>query len=149
VRLFPDVTTPAGQHDYVRYGVDLGSDQSARIAATANVSTGEFFDGRRQRAALTGRWSSSPFVALRANYEINRLASLGAEGTSVVTHLAEPDLRVFAPPRPEADVCGHVRERHGRAPICSGAQQTSACHCAFGVERALDRVHVVWLAPMW
>ena len=99
VRLFPGVTTPAGQHDYVRYGVDLRSDQSARIAATANLTTGGFFDGRLQRAALTARWSPSPFVALRANYEVNRLASLGTRDTSFVTHLAGPELRVFTSPR--------------------------------------------------
>lgn len=99
VQLFDGVRTPAGTHDYHRVGVDAKTDQSARVAMTANVSTGGFFDGRLDRAALTGRWSPNPYVALRANYEVNRFASLGERDSAFVTHLAGPELRVFASPR--------------------------------------------------
>jgi hypothetical protein len=63
------------------------------------MSTGGFFDGSLDRAALSGRWSPNPYVALRANYEVNRFRSLGARDTAFVTHLAGPELRVFASPR--------------------------------------------------
>lgn len=99
LQLFANVRTPAGTHDYQRVGVDAKSDQSARAALTANVSTGGFFDGRLDRAALSGRWSPNPYVALRANYEINRFDALGARDSAFTTHLAGPELRVFASPR--------------------------------------------------
>jgi hypothetical protein len=99
VELFRDVTTPAGTHDYWRYGLDAQTDLSARIAGSANVSTGGFFDGRLEQAILSGRWSPNPFVALRANYEVNRFSSLGRRDSAFVTHLAGPEVRVFASPR--------------------------------------------------
>jgi len=99
VQLFANVRTPAGRHDTRRVGVDAKSDQSAQVAATANMSTGGFFDGELDRAALTARWSPNPYVALRANYEVNRFRALGARDTAFVTHLAGPELRVFASPR--------------------------------------------------
>jgi hypothetical protein len=99
VQLFANVRTPAGTHDYHRVGVDAKTDQSARAALTANVSSGGFFDGRLDRAALTGRWSPNPYVALRANYEVNRFGRLGDRDSSFVTQLAGPELRVFASPR--------------------------------------------------
>jgi hypothetical protein len=97
--LLPGVTIAPGTHDYTRVGLDLKSDQSARLATTATVSTGSFFDGTLQQAVLSGRWSPSPYLALRAAYEVNRLRSLGTRDTSLVTHLAGPELRVFASPR--------------------------------------------------
>ena len=69
------------------------------MALTANLSGGGFFDGSLERAVLAGRWSPNPYVALRANYELNRFASLGTHDTSFVTHLAGPELRLFASPR--------------------------------------------------
>ena len=97
--LFPGVTTPPGTHDYWRAGVDSRSDQSARVAVTVNVSTGGFFDGRLDRAQLAGRWSPNPYVSLRGNYEVNRFQSLGVRDSAFVTHLAGPEVRVFASPR--------------------------------------------------
>jgi hypothetical protein len=99
VPLLPGVSVAAGTHDYVRYGMDLKSDPSAGVAASANLSTGSFFDGQLDRAAMFARWSPSPYVALRADYEVNRLRSLGTRDTSLVTHLAGPELRVFLTPR--------------------------------------------------
>jgi hypothetical protein len=99
VSLFPGVATPAGRRDYWRAGLESQTDQSAAVAATANLSTGSFFDGWLDRAALTGRWSPNPYVSLRVNYEVNRLVSLGARDSSFVTQLAGPELRLFASPR--------------------------------------------------
>lgn len=97
--LFANVRTLPGQHDYHRFGIDAKSDQSARIAVTANVSGGGFFDGHLKRAAFTSRWSPSPYVAVRANYEVNRFVALGTRDSAFTTHLAGPELRVFASPR--------------------------------------------------
>ena len=99
VPLFPGVVIPAGTHDSWRGGIESKTDQSARIALTANLSAGGFFDGTLGRAALAGRWSPNPYVALRASYEVNQFSSLGTTDTAFVTHLAGPEIRLFASPR--------------------------------------------------
>jgi hypothetical protein len=38
-------------------------------------------------------------VALRADWSINRLRSLGTRDTSLVTHLVAPEVRLYANPR--------------------------------------------------
>lgn len=99
VPLLPGVTIAPGSYDYSRLGVDLKSDQSAALAATARVSTGGFFDGTQQQATVSGRWSPNPYVSVRVAYEINRLRSLGSADTSLVTHLLGPELRASLSPR--------------------------------------------------
>jgi hypothetical protein len=99
VALFPGVSIAAGSRDYSRYGVEAKSDQSARVSTTANLSSGTFFDGRLDRAAIGARISPSPYVALRADYELNRLSGIGSRDSSFVTHLLAPELRIFLNPR--------------------------------------------------
>jgi hypothetical protein len=99
VSLLPGVAIAPGTHDYTRGGMSLRSDQSRRLAATADLSTGGFFDGRLAQAVLGARWSPSPHAAALASYEVNRFASLGPRDTALVTHLAGPELRLFLNPR--------------------------------------------------
>ena len=99
IPLLPGVSIAPGTHDAWRVGVDLMTDQSAKVAATVSASTGGFFDGRQEQLALSGRWSPSPYLSLRANYEVNFLGSLGPADTSLVTYLAGPELRLFLNPR--------------------------------------------------
>ena len=83
----------------MRYGLEAKSDQSAKVSTTANLSSGSFFDGSLDRAAVGREFSPSPYVALRADYEVNRLTSIGTRDSSFVTHLLAPELRVFLNPR--------------------------------------------------
>jgi len=99
VSLFPGVSIAPGAREYTRYGLEIKSDQSARVSTTGNLSSGTFFDGRLDRAAVGARFSPSPYVALRADYEVNRLQGIGTRDTSFVTHLLAPELRVFLNPR--------------------------------------------------
>ena len=99
VPLLPNVPIAPGTHDYSRGGIIVKSDQSAKIAATATLTTGGFFDGSLDRAEVATRWSPTPYVALRGTYEVNRLRSIGTRDSSFVTHLAGPELRVFLNPR--------------------------------------------------
>ncbi len=99
ISLFPRVQIAAGSRDYVRYGLEGKSDQSRRVSTTANLSSGTFFDGRLDRAAVGARFSPSPYVAVRADYEVNRLTSIGTRDSSFVTHLVAPEVRVFLNPR--------------------------------------------------
>ncbi len=99
VSLLPGVTIAPGSRDYVRYGVEAKSDQSRRVSTTANLSAGTFFDGRLERAAVGARFSPSPYIAVRADYEVNRLTGIGTRDSSFVTHLLAPELRIFLNPR--------------------------------------------------
>jgi hypothetical protein len=99
VSLFPNVAIAPGAYDNLRAGIEGRSDQSARVSGTMNLSTGTFFDGRLDRASVSARFAPSPYVAVRADYEINRLQSIGTRDSSFVTHLLAPELRVFASPR--------------------------------------------------
>ena len=99
VALFPGVDIATGSHDFMRYGLEAKSDQSVRISTTANLSTGSFFDGRLDRAAIGARLIPSPYISFRADYEINRLQSIGTRDTSFVTHLVAPEVRIFLNPR--------------------------------------------------
>jgi hypothetical protein len=99
VTLFPNVRIDAGTYTYARGGITFKSDQSAKLAATATVTSGTFFDGSLDRAELAARWSPSPYVSVRGTYEVNRLSSLGTRDSNFVTHLAGPEMRVFLNPR--------------------------------------------------
>jgi hypothetical protein len=97
--LLPGVTIAPQSVEYLRYGLDVRSDQSAAVAGQVVLVDGGFFDGRMRTVSVAGRWSPSPYMALRANYERNAIAGLGTRDTSLVTHLAGPELRLFASPR--------------------------------------------------
>ncbi len=99
VTLFPNVRIAVGDYDFFRVAAVLRSDQSARVATSAVLSSGAFFDGSLDRAELGTRWSPSPYVSVRGSYEVNRLRSLGTRDSSFVTHLAGPEVRVFLNPR--------------------------------------------------
>ena len=99
VNIFPNVDIAAGARDFVRWGLEAKSDQSRRVATQANLSAGSFFDGSLQRAAIGARFSPSPYVALRADYEVNRLSSIGTRDSSFTTHLLAPEVRLFLNPR--------------------------------------------------
>lgn len=99
VNLFPNVDIAAGAQDFTRYGIEARSDQSRRVATLVNLSAGSFFDGSLQRAAIGARFSPSPYVALRADYEVNRLSSIGTRDSSFTTHLVAPEVRIFLNPR--------------------------------------------------
>ncbi|MCU0633377.1 MAG: carbohydrate binding family 9 domain-containing protein [Gemmatimonadaceae bacterium] len=99
VPFLPGVTIAPGAYDYLRYGFDVRTDQSAAIAGAVNVTGGDFFDGGLTRIITSARWSPNPFVAMRMAYELSRLTRVGTRDTSVTTHLAGPELRVFLNPR--------------------------------------------------
>ncbi|MCU0646365.1 MAG: carbohydrate binding family 9 domain-containing protein [Gemmatimonadaceae bacterium] len=99
IPFLPGVTIAPGAYDYLRYGFDLRTDQSARLAGALNVTGGDFFDGRLLRIITSARWSPNPFVAMRMAYELSRLGAVGTRDSSVTTHLAGPELRMFLNPR--------------------------------------------------
>ncbi|MFN8716265.1 MAG: hypothetical protein ACK50C_04660 [Gemmatimonadaceae bacterium] len=99
VVLFPTVRIAPGTYDFTRVTAVFNSDQSAEAAATATIPAGPFFDGSLDRFELTSHWSPSPYRSLRGTCRVNRLRSLGTRDSSVLAHLAGPEVRVFLNPR--------------------------------------------------
>jgi hypothetical protein len=95
----PGVTIAAGRNDYWRYGWFGRTDASARWSLSANISTGGFFDGRRDRISASARFAPTPFVAVNVDAEINELREIGIADTSLTTRLLAPELRVALSPR--------------------------------------------------
>ncbi len=94
-----ELTIAPGRQDYVRYGINVSTNRSARLSTRFDASTGGFFNGRQDRLDLTLRWAPRPHVSLLANYEVNRLRDVGAPARSLTTHLAGPELRLAWNPR--------------------------------------------------
>lgn len=74
-------------------------------------------------------------MALRGSYELNRLRDLGTRDSSFVTHLAGPELRVFASPRLQWSAFYQYNTAQGRGTL----------NTRFSWEyRPLSFVHVVY-----
>ncbi len=99
VALLPGVTIDAGRMDAWRTGWYGSTDKSARWMLSTNVSTGGFFDGRRDQVAASARWAPTPRVAVNVDYEMNHLESIGTADTTLTTHLVAPELRLAWSPR--------------------------------------------------
>jgi hypothetical protein len=95
----PSVTIAAGRNDYWRYGWFGRTDASARWSVSADVSTGGFFDGQRDRVGASARVAPNPYVALSLDAEINALRNIGVADTALTTRLFAPELRVALSPR--------------------------------------------------
>jgi len=95
----PGVTIAAGRNDYWRYGWYGSTDRSAKWTLSTNVSTGGYFDGRRDRVTASARLAPSPYVAFNVDLDINALHDLGMADTSLTTRLIAPELRVALSPQ--------------------------------------------------
>lgn len=95
----PGVTIAAGRNDYWRYGWYGTTDASAKWTLSTNLSTGGYFDGRRDRFIASARFAPSPYLAVNLDAEVNALHEVGIADTSLTTHLLAPELRVALSPR--------------------------------------------------
>lgn len=97
--LVANIVVPAGRQDYLRGGLYLKSDPSARVSGTLDFSAGGFFRGSLQRMEMTGRWAPDPHAALAISYGMNRLRGVGAPARDATTHLLAPEVRLSLNPR--------------------------------------------------
>lgn len=95
----PGVTIAAGRNDYWRSGWYGTTDQSAKWTLSTNVSTGGYFDGRRDRYSASARYAPTPYLSASVDAEINDLHDLGVTDTSLTTRLVAPEVRVALSPR--------------------------------------------------
>ena len=89
----------AGDYDYTRYRVEIESDQSAAIAGSVEVETGDYFDGKLTTYELAARYAPSPFFEATVDVELNQISDLGVLKSDVDTELYGVNLRMALSPQ--------------------------------------------------
>jgi hypothetical protein len=90
------VTIQPGTYSYWRYNFYAYSDQSAKLAAGANLLTGGFYDRTLDEGTFSLRLAPSPYLTASVQYSLNRIRE---NGPTVVTHLVSPEVRIALNPR--------------------------------------------------
>lgn len=98
-RPVPGIEVAPGRYDYLRHGMILQTDPSAKLAVRLEPGTGGYFDGRLHSLRALVQATPDPRVALSADYTVNRLVEVSAARTSVTTHLLGLEMRLAANPR--------------------------------------------------
>ncbi|MBC7842086.1 MAG: carbohydrate binding family 9 domain-containing protein [Gemmatimonadaceae bacterium] len=97
--LVGDVVIPSGRQDYLRGGLVLRTDASARVSVRADFSAGGFYGGTLERADMSARWAPVPRTAFAVSYQVNQLHGVGAPARDATTHLLAPEVRLWLNPR--------------------------------------------------
>lgn len=88
-----------GRYDYMRYRVSAKTDQSARLAASVGIETGQYFDGELTTYSAAVRAVPWPHLELSADVEVNQIRGLGVAAQSKTTSLYGVDTRLALNPR--------------------------------------------------
>ncbi len=88
-----------GDYDYTRYRLEVESDQSASLAASLEVETGDYFDGELSTYTLSARYAPSPYLEATADVEFNRIRDLGILRRNADTELYGLNLRMAISPQ--------------------------------------------------
>ncbi|MEL6305694.1 MAG: DUF5916 domain-containing protein [Bacteroidota bacterium] len=89
----------AGDYNYQRHIISYTGDFSKKIGFSADYDFGEFFNGNLNTLTASLRLAPIPHISLNANYEYNKIESLGIDGTSTETNLLGTELRLSLNPR--------------------------------------------------
>ncbi|MEM8927970.1 MAG: DUF5916 domain-containing protein [Bacteroidota bacterium] len=93
------IAIAAGDYDYQRHIVSYTGDFSKKIGFSAAYNFGAFFNGNLNTLTASLRLAPIPHISLNANYEYNKIESLGMDGTSTDTNLLGTELRLSLNPR--------------------------------------------------
>ncbi|MEL6536032.1 MAG: DUF5916 domain-containing protein [Bacteroidota bacterium] len=88
-----------GQYYYTRQQVSYNTDRSRKFSFNAEVSWGDYYNGKLLTANGGVRYAPLPHVAFTADYEFNNIRSLGELGENLQTHLATVGSRFALNPR--------------------------------------------------
>ena len=88
-----------GFYDYIRHSLELSSDQSAKISASADIEWGGYFDGQLTSYNLSGRLAPIPHLEFQVDYQLNQYKNLGVENRSDEAHLLGANVRLALNPR--------------------------------------------------
>ncbi|MEM8506737.1 MAG: DUF5916 domain-containing protein [Bacteroidota bacterium] len=93
------IAIAAGDYNYQRHILSYTGDFSKKIGFSATYNFGEFFNGDLNTLTASLRLAPIPHISLNANYEYNKIASLGIDRTSTETNLLGTELRLSLNPR--------------------------------------------------
>ncbi len=111
----PGLPVPPGDYRSLQTGLQVATDQSARLSGSLQASAGGFYDGRRRRLELVARWAPTARAVLSARYERNDLEEIGLAEASRTTELFVYEAQLAAGPRLRLTV-SHQRDTvSGRA----------------------------------
>ena len=96
---FVGSTVPAGRYRFVRTNLGYNTDFSKKIAASANLATGAYYDGRLNAWTFEGRLAPVPHAEFSVQYEFNRFGNLGERRRNFDTHLLGLNARLALNPR--------------------------------------------------
>lgn len=82
----PDITIPAGAHDYADLQLALSSAAGRKLRASLDLRSGTYFDGYRTQMILTPTWNASRYLELSGDYRVTAL-SFPDRGQSDVIHV--------------------------------------------------------------
>lgn len=88
-----------GSYDYTRYRLFGRTDQSAKIAGSVTIETGDYYDGELNTFAGSARVAPWPHLELTADVEVNELRNMGVARKSTRAELYGVNARVALNPR--------------------------------------------------
>ncbi|NJL76513.1 MAG: hypothetical protein HC892_17350 [Saprospiraceae bacterium] len=88
-----------GQYKYMRHQIEVNTDLSAFIGASASVELGKYFDGQLNTYSFTGRYAPIPHIEFQVDYELNQYQSLGIAKLKGSTNLLGINTRLALHPR--------------------------------------------------
>ncbi|MFH1765272.1 MAG: DUF5916 domain-containing protein, partial [Gemmatimonadota bacterium] len=71
--LFDDAEIPEGEYWYTRYLLDVSSFSARKVSGSVEMGWGEFYLGEQLSVGTSGRWKVNKHLALRGDYEHNRI----------------------------------------------------------------------------
>ena len=88
-----------GDYDYTRHRIDISSDQSARLSASLDIETGDYFDGELTTYSASVRWAPLPEFDISADLDLNRIRDLGVAQADDETEVIGVSARFAPSPR--------------------------------------------------
>lgn len=88
-----------GQYQYLRHQIEVNTDLSAPIGASASAELGRYFDGQLNTYTLTGRYAPIPHIEFQVDYEWNQYRSIGINNSNGNTNLLGINTRLALHPR--------------------------------------------------
>lgn len=81
------VVIPAGEYSFDRSSVDIRSADQRRLSGGLGISTGDFYDGKRDQIEIDFTWRPSGRLRTEVSYEINEVRLPAGEFTTRLSQL--------------------------------------------------------------
>ncbi len=107
----PGVTIPAGEYQFWRPNVYVGSDQSRRVSADVRAYTGRFYDRLLDEVTTTANVVADPRLGVQLSHNYNRFRG---QGEPITTHVMRGVLRGAVNPRLQLSGTWQYNSARGR-----------------------------------